>query len=100
MIESEDGQEIVKKMLTDFSLENKNKSYSRYTSLGAVIAGRFNRTIRDLLKRPVFEKGDGNWIVVLSVIMKQFKNRKYSATKLTPIQVSLKKTEVMFMITC
>ena len=36
--------------------------------MGAVFAERFNHTIRDLLKRVVFEKGDGNWIDVLSTI--------------------------------
>ena len=52
-----------------------------------------NRTIRDLLKRPVFEKGDGNWIDVLQTITKQYNNRVHSSTKLSPIQASLKKNE-------
>ena len=34
---------------------NNIKHYSRNTYLGAVFAERFNRTIRDLLKRPVFQ---------------------------------------------
>ena len=74
---------------------NKNsiKLYSRNSSYGAVFAERFNRTIRDLLKRPVFEKGDGNWIDVLPKITKQYNNRIHSSTKLTPIQASLKKNE-------
>ena len=74
---------------------NKNniKLYSRNTSYGAVFAERFNRTIRDLLKRPVFEKGDGNWIDVLPTITKQYNKKVHSSTKLTPIQASLKKNE-------
>ena len=47
-----------------------------------------NRTIRDLLKRPVFEKGDGKWIDILPVITKQYIIRVHSSTKLTPIQAS------------
>ena len=52
-----------------------------------------NRAIRDLLKRPVFEKGDGNWIEILPTITKQYFNRLHSSTKLTTIQASLQKNE-------
>ena len=42
-------------------------------SLGASFADYscFNRTIRDLLRNPVFEKSDSNWIDVLPIITKQ-----------------------------
>ena len=36
----------------------------------AVFAERFNRTVRNLSERPVFEKSDGNWIVILSTLTK------------------------------
>ena len=75
-------------------LNNHNiKHYSRNKVLGAVFAERFNRTIRDLLKRPTFEKGESNWIDLLSVITKQYNNRRHSSTKLTPIEASLKRNE-------
>ena len=67
------------------------KSYSRKTSLRAVFAGCFNRTIGDLLKRPVFEKSDANWVDVLPIIPKQYNIRVHKSTKLTPRQASLKK---------
>ena len=54
---------------------------------------RFNRSIRDLPKKPVFEPGYANWVDVLPVITKQYNNRIHSSTKLTPIQSSLKKNE-------
>ena len=54
---------------------------------------RFNRTIRDLLKRPVFEQGDAKWIDILPTITKQYNNRIHSSTKLTPILGGLKKNE-------
>ena len=69
------------------------KLFSRNSSYGAVFAERFNRTIRDLLKKPVFEKGDGNWIDILPTITEQYINRIHSSTKLSPIQASLKKNE-------
>ena len=52
---------------------------------------RRNRIIRNLIKRPVFENGDVNWIYVLPTITKQYNERVHSSTKLTPIQASLKK---------
>ena len=52
-----------------------------------------NRRIKSLLKKPAFEKCDGNWIDVLSTITKQYNNRIHSSTKLTPIQGKLKKNE-------
>ena len=37
-----------------FLNNNKNKLYSRYNSFSSVFVERFNRTLRDLLKKPVF----------------------------------------------
>ena len=73
--------------------ENNIKIYSRNTSLGAVFAERFTHTIRDLLKRPVFEKGEGKWVDILPTITKQYKNRIHSPTKISPKDASLKKNE-------
>ena len=56
-------------------------------------AERFNRTIRDLLKKIVFEQGDANWIDVLPTITEQYNNRIHSSTKLSPKDASLKKNE-------
>ena len=93
LIETDDGSEFINKIFTNLINTKKIKRYSRNTALGAVFAERFNRTIRDLLKKPVFEKGDGNWIDVLPKITKQYNNRVHSSTKLSPIQASLKKNE-------
>ena len=63
------------------------------SSFGSVYAEHFNRRIRDLLKRPVFEREERNWIDVLQTITKQNKSRILSSAKLTPIQASFKKNE-------
>ena len=60
LIESDCGKEFYNNIFQDFLNKNDIKLYSRNTFLGAVFAERFNRTIRDLLKKPVFEKRDGN----------------------------------------
>ena len=93
LIETDRGREFYNNIFQDFLNKNNIKLYSRNTYLGAVFAERFNKNIRDLLKRPVFEKGDGNWIDILSTITKQNNNKVHSSTKLTPIQASLKKNE-------
>ena len=76
-----------------FNNDNNNKLFSRKSSFGAIFADRFNRIIRDLLKRPVFEKCESNWIDILPTKTKQYNNRVHTSTKLTPIQASLKKNE-------
>ena len=93
LIETDRGKEFYNNIFQDFLNKNNIKLYSRNSSFGSVFAERFNRTIRDLLKRPVFERGDGNWIDVLQTITKQYNNRVHSLTKLTPIRASLKKNE-------
>ena len=93
LIESDRGKEFYNNNFQDFLNKNNIKLYFRNTYLGAVFAERFNKSIRDLLKRPVFEKGDGNWIDILQPITKQYNNRIHSSTKLSPKDASLKKNE-------
>ena len=93
LIESDRGREFYNNIFQDFLNKNNINLYSRNSSYGAVFAERFNRTIRDLLKKPVFEKGDGNCIDILATITNQYNNKVHSSTKLTPTQASLKKNE-------
>ena len=60
LLEGDRDRGIFNSMFQDFLNKNNIKLYSRNSSFGSVFAERFNRTIRDLLERPVFEKGDGN----------------------------------------
>ena len=60
LIESDRGKEFYDSIFQNFRNKNNIKIFSRLTSVGAVFAATFNRTIGDLLKRPVFEKGHGN----------------------------------------
>ena len=93
LIEIDRGKEFYNNIFQDFLNRNNIKLYSRNSSYGAVFAERLNRTIRDLLKKIVFEHGDANWIDVLSTRTKQYNKKVHSSTKLTPIQASLKKNE-------
>ena len=93
LIESDRGKEFYNNMFQDFLNKNNIKLYSRNSSYGAVFAERFNRTIRDLLKKIVFEQGDAKWIDILPTITKQYNNRRHTSTKLSPKDASLKKNE-------
>ena len=62
LIETDREKEFHNNIFQDILNKNNIKIFSRNTSLGAVFAERFNLTIRDLLGRPVFGKGDVNWI--------------------------------------
>ena len=93
MIETDDGSKFVSKFFGDFMSKKNIKRFSRCTSLGAVFGERFNRTIRALLKRPVFGRNDANWIDILPTITKQNDNRIHLSTKLTAIEASLKKNK-------
>ena len=48
--------------------------YSRFTDKGPSIAERVIRTIRNLLKKPVFERGNANWLSELPFDIKQYNN--------------------------
>ena len=93
LIETDGGSEFANKTFPNLLNTKDIRRYSTNTSLGAVFSKRFDRTFRDLLKRPVFGKSDGNWVDVLPTITKHYNNRAHTATKLTPIQASLKKNE-------
>ena len=88
LIESDRGKEFYNDFFQELPNKNNIILYSKNCSYGAVFAERFDLTIRNLLKRRVFEKGDRNWIDVLPTITKQYNNGIHSSTKLTPIQAS------------
>ena len=92
-LEGDRDRSFYNNIFQDFLNKNNIKLYSRNSSYGAVFAERFNRTIRDLLKKIVFEQGDAKWIDILPTITKHYNNKVHSSTKLTPIQASLKKNE-------
>ena len=55
LIETDDGKEFVNKIFNDYLKQNDIKRYSRFTDKGAVFAERFNRTLRNLVRKPVFK---------------------------------------------
>ena len=93
VIESDRGKKFYNNLFQDFLNKNNIKIFSRNSSYGAVFAERFNRTIRDLLKKIVFEQNYAKWVDVLPKTTQKYNNRIHSSNKLTPIQASSKKNE-------
>ena len=92
-IESDRGSEFYNSIFQNV-LKSKNiQHYSRFTEKGPSIAERVIRTVRNLLKKPVFEKGRADWISELPSIIKKYNNTIHSLTKMTPIQASKKSNE-------
>ena len=93
LIESDRGKEFYNIIFQHFLNKKNIKLYSRNSSYVAVFAERFNRTIRHLLKRIIFGRGDANWVDVLATITKQYNNRVHTSTKLSPKDACLRKNE-------
>ena len=92
-IESDRGSEFYNSIFQNF-LKSKNiQHYSRFADKGPSIAERVIRTIRNLLKKPVFEKGKADWLSELPSVIKQYNNTIHSSTKMKPIDASKKSIE-------
>ena len=92
-LESDRGSEFYNSIFQNF-LKSKNiQHYSRYTDKGPSIAERVIRTIRNLLKKPVFENGNANWISELSSVVNKYNNTIHHSIKMTPVQASKKVNE-------
>ena len=92
-IESDRGSEFYNSFFQKFLKSKNNQHYSRYTDKGPRIAERVIRTLRNLLRKPVFEKGNADWLSELSSITKKYNNTNHSSTKMTPNQASKKSNE-------
>ena len=92
-VESDRGTEFYNSIFQNF-LKSKNiQHYSRYTDKGPSIAERVIRTIRNLLKKPVFEKGNADWISELPSVIKQYNNTIHHSIKMKPIDAFKKSNQ-------
>ena len=92
-IESDRGTEFYNSIFQNFLKSKSIHHYSRYTDKGPSIAERVIRTIRNLLKKPVFLAGNADWVSELPSVVKKYNNTIHNSTKMTPIQASKKINE-------
>ena len=100
LFETDDGKQYVNKIFEEFLNNIDIKGYSRYTDKAAVIAERFNKSIRNFLKKPVFEKGKADWLSELPSVIKKYNNTIHSSIKKTPIQACKKSNEKIIFTNC
>ena len=92
-IESDRGSEFYNSIFQNL-LKTKNiQHYSRFTDEGPSIAERVIRTVRNLLKKPVFQKGRADWLSELPSVIKQYNNTIHHSIEMTPNQASKKSNE-------
>ena len=89
-LESDRGLEWYNSIFQNFSKNKNNQRYSRFTDKGPSIAEQVVRTIRNLLKRPVFSAGNADWISELPAMVMKYNNTIHQNIKMTPIQASKK----------
>ena len=92
-LESDRGGEWYNSVFQNFLEVQNIHHYSRFTDKGPSIAEKFFRAIRILLKKPVFEKGNADWLSELSSFIKQYNITIHHSTKMTPVQASKKINE-------
>ena len=56
----------------------------------AVFVERFNRTLLDLIKEPMYIEGKGNWLNHLDAALQKSNNRFHTTTKMTPFEANKK----------
>ena len=92
-LESDRGSEFYNSIFQNFLKSKSIHHYSRYTDKGPSIAERVIRTMRNLLKKPVFEKGNADWLSELSAVVNKYNNTIHNSIKMTPVQASKKSNE-------
>ena len=75
-------------------MRSKNIQHcSKFTDKGPSIAERVLRTIRNLLKKPIFLAGNADWLSEIPSVIKQYNITIHRLIKMTPNQASEKVKE-------
>ena len=85
---SDRGKEFYNKTFLDFIKQNEIQIYSTNSDLKAVFVERFNRTLLDLIKKPMYIEGKACWLNHLDTAMEKYNNRVHGTTKMTPFEMS------------
>ena len=62
----ERGSEFYNKTYKSLLKKYETKLYSTYSDLKAVFIERFNRTLLNIIKKPMLINGDGNWVIYIN----------------------------------
>ena len=85
---SDRGKEFYNTTFLHYLKEQNIQIYSTHSDLKAVFVERFNRTLLDLIKEPMYIEGKGNWLNHLDAALDKYNNRVHGTTKMTPIEAT------------
>ena len=85
---SDRGKEFYNTTFLHYLKEQEIQIYSTNSDLKAVFVERFNRTLLDLIKEPMYIEGKSNWLNHLDAALDKYNNRVHGTTKMTPFEMS------------
>ena len=85
---SDRGKEFYNTTFLHYLKEQNIQIYSTHSDLKAVFVERFNRTLLDLIKEPMYIEGKGNWLNHINNALDKYNNRVHGTTKMTPFEAS------------
>ena len=85
---SDRGKEFYNKTFLDFLKEQNMYIYSTHSDLKAVFVERFNRTLLDLIKKPMYIEGKACWLNHLDTAVEKYNNRVHGTTKMSPFEAN------------
>ena len=85
---SDRGKEFYNTTFLHYLKEQNIQIYSTHSDLKAVFVERFNRTLLDLIKEPMYIEGKGNWLNHLDAALQKYNNRVHGTTKMTPFEAT------------
>ena len=85
---SDRGKEFYNKTFLDFLKEQNIHIYSTHSDLKAVFVERFNRTLLDLIKEPMYIEDKACWLNHLDTALEKYINRVHTTTRMTPFEAN------------
>ena len=92
------GSEFYNKTFKSLLKEYETKLYSTCSDLKAVFIERFIRTLLHIINKPMFIKGDGNWVNILNDAVITYNSNIHSTTNLTPVDAPKNPEKVRYYI--
>ena len=90
------SSEFYNKTFKSLLKEYETKLYSTYSDLKAVFIEKFNKTLLHIIIKPMFIKGDGNWVNILNDAVLTYNNNIHSTIKMTPFDASKNPDKVKY----
>ena len=84
---SDRGKEFYNQTFLHYLKEQNIQIYSTNSDLKAVFVERFNRTLLDLIKEPMYIEGKACWLNHLDAALEKYNNRVHGTTKMTPFEM-------------